>query len=70
MKTITKDYLIEDLVNDYPSSVKYLMQNGIRCLVCGEPIWGTLEQAAIEKGFSSEQIENFVKELNQLQEIN
>lgn len=70
MKTITKDYLIEDLVSDYPPSVKYLMQNGIRCLVCGEPIWGTLEQAAIEKGFSSEQIENFVKELNQLQEIN
>ncbi|MDP2304067.1 MAG: DUF1858 domain-containing protein [Ignavibacteria bacterium] len=70
MKTITKDYLIEDLVNDYPFSVKYLMQNGIRCLVCGEPIWGTLEQSALEKGFSSEQIENFVKELNQLQEIN
>jgi iron-sulfur cluster repair protein YtfE (RIC family) len=70
MKIITKDCTIEDLVNDYPFTVKYLMQNGIRCLVCGEPIWGTLEQAALEKGFSSEQIDNFVKELNKLQENN
>jgi hypothetical protein len=70
MKIITKEYLIEDLVNDYPFSVQYLMQNGIRCLVCGEPIWGTLEQAALEKRFSSEQIEKFVAELNLLREKN
>jgi hypothetical protein len=70
MKIITKEYLIEDLVNDYPFSVQYLMQNGIRCLVCGEPVWGTLEQAALEKSFSSEQIEKFVAELNLLREKN
>ena len=36
------------------------------CLACGEPIWGTLEEAAKKKGFSDEEIEIFVKELNAL----
>ena len=60
---ITKDILIEDLVNNYPFSVKYLMENGIRCIMCGEPIWGTLEEAAKEKDFDVAAINNFVKDL-------
>lgn len=61
---ITKEIYIEDLVRDYPGAVTYLMEKGIRCLMCGEPIWGTLESAAKEKGFNDEDIEVFVKELN------
>lgn len=45
MKQVTKDIEIEDLVKLIPESVTYLMNNGIRCLRCGEPIWGTLEEA-------------------------
>lgn len=67
---VTKDIEIEDLVNEIPKSVSYLMEQGIRCLRCGEPIWGTLEEAALEKGFNEEQIENFVVELNKLSEAN
>ena len=48
---ITKDIEIEDLVNLVPESVTYLSNEGIRCLRCGEPIWGSLESAAKEKGF-------------------
>ena len=65
---ITKDTTIEELVNDVPGAVKYLMEQGIRCIVCGEPIWGTLEEAAEEKGFNAEQIEKFVKDLNEIQQ--
>jgi len=61
---------IEDLVNDYPYSVKYLSDKGIRCIACGEPIWGTLEEAALEKGFDREQIALFVKELSEMGEKN
>ena len=61
---ITKEIYIEDLVRDYPGAVTYLMEKGIRCLMCGEPIWGTLESAAKEKGFNDEDIEVFVKDLN------
>ncbi len=64
--TIYQDTLIEELISALPEAVTYLMQQGIRCMVCGEPMWGSIEQAAREKGFSSEQIGGFVRDLNLL----
>ena len=63
---ISKLTLIEDLVTDVPGSVTYLMDQGIKCIACGEPIWGTLDGAAKEKGFSDSQIHGFVLALNLL----
>ncbi|HOI29279.1 MAG TPA: DUF1858 domain-containing protein [Melioribacteraceae bacterium] len=63
-KKISKEIEIEELVNLIPEAVSYLMENGIRCLRCGEPIWGSLENAAKEKGFNDEEIERFTGELN------
>ncbi len=63
---ITKDIEIEDLVNELPESVGYLRVEGIRCLRCGEPIWGSLENAAKEKGYNHKEIERFVKDLNKM----
>ena len=63
---ITKKTLIEDLITEYPDSVSYMMRQGIRCIKCGEPTWGTIEQAAIEKGFSEESINRIVEELANL----
>lgn len=65
-KEITKEITIEDLIIVKPEAVTYLMEKGIRCLVCGEPIWGTLESAAKEKGFSDDDINKFVEDLNKL----
>ncbi len=64
---ITKDISIEELVEDFPVAVSYLMRKGIKCIACGDPIWGTLEEAAKEKGFCDEEIEDFVKELKENQ---
>ena len=63
---IDKDIAIEDLVETIPGSVRYLMEQGIRCIACGEPIWGTLEEAAKEKGFNDEDIRKFINYLNNL----
>jgi len=63
---ITKEIEIEDLVTTYPFSVRYLSQKGIRCIACGEPIWGTLEEAAKEKGFDDDQIDTFLSEMNEI----
>lgn len=63
---ITKDITIEELVNQKVSAVRYLADKGIKCIACGEPIWGTLEQAARDKGFDQEDIAGFVRELNAL----
>ncbi len=64
VEMINKNILIEDLVEILPESVTYLMENGIRCLRCGEPAWGTLENAAKEKGVSDDKIDEFVNDLN------
>lgn len=66
LKKISKEIEIEDLVKIFPESVTFLMEKGIRCLRCGEPIWGTLENAAKEKGFTENDINSFVNELNLL----
>ena len=65
---ITKETSIEDLVENYSFSVDYLAKNGIRCIVCGEPIWGSLQEASEEKGFDAQAIEKFVADLNSLAE--
>jgi methionine synthase II (cobalamin-independent) len=63
---IDKDTLIEDLVRELPQAVRYLKQHNIKCLECGEPIWGTLAEAAREKGYTDDDIAKFVDELNRL----
>jgi hypothetical protein len=63
---ITKDIQIEVLVEQYPFSVRYLMEKGIRCIMCGEPIWGTLEEAALKKNFDQETIAGFINDLNNM----
>lgn len=60
---ITRNIEIEDLVRHYPASIKFLAEKGIKCIACGEPIWGTLEEAAKEKGFNGAAIDNILKEL-------
>ncbi|MCF6170672.1 MAG: hypothetical protein L3J31_05080 [Bacteroidales bacterium] len=65
---ITNDILIEDLVENYNFAVRYLMEKGIRCIMCGEPVWGTLEEAAKEKGFSDSGIAEIVGEMKSLAE--
>ncbi|MCL5028067.1 MAG: DUF1858 domain-containing protein [Bacteroidetes bacterium] len=64
MNKITKEILIEDLVDKIPKSVDYLMNKGIVCIRCGEPVWGTLESTAKEKGMEDEDIQNIVDKLN------
>ena len=65
-KPIDKKISIEELVETVPASVSYLSRKGIKCIACGEPIWGTLEEAALEKGFLKNEIEGFVRDLNAL----
>ena len=66
MNKLSADTTIEELVSVLPASVTSLMEKGIKCIACGEPIWGTLEEAAREKGFGDDQVAEFVDELNRL----
>lgn len=60
---VTRETVIEDLVERYPDAVTFLMEKGIRCLRCGEPIWGTLGSAMDEKDFPIARQMEIVREL-------
>ena len=60
---ITKQIEIEDLVRAYPASIKFLSEKNIKCIACGEPIWGTLEEAAKEKGYADDEIDTIISEM-------
>ncbi len=70
MEIITKEILIEELVNKIPQSVDYLMKKGIVCIRCGEPVWGTLETAAKAKGFDDNEIQNLINDIEKFLQNN
>lgn len=61
---ISKDSDIEDIVNDYPQLIRPLKEHGIACIVCGEPVWGTLEQIANSKNI--ENLDVIIEEMNRI----
>ena len=60
---ISADVFIEDLVEDYPASVAFLLERKIVCIKCGEPIWGTLRETLVRGEI--EDIDRFVRDLNE-----
>ncbi len=66
---LTKDISIGELVAKHPFAVQWLFEKGIRCIRCGEPVWGTLESAALEKGFNTGEIAELVSELDNISQL-
>lgn len=67
---INKDTTIEELVSLLPESISFLMEKGIQPLICGEPIWGTIEEVVLAKGFTFEELEKILLELNKMLQSN
>ncbi|MGQ9820149.1 MAG: DUF1858 domain-containing protein [Candidatus Kapaibacteriales bacterium] len=67
---INRNTTIEELVSLLPESVSYLMERGIRPLICGEPIWGTIEEIVLAKGFTTDELEKMLLDLNKMLENN
>ncbi len=61
---LTKDMLVEDLVQFYPQLIGPLAHKRVVCMICGEAYWGTLEELARNKGI--EDIDALVAELSEL----
>ena len=53
---------VEELIEAYPGINSFLMERGIFCIKCGEPIWATLEEMIKEKGLD---VSETVDELNE-----
>lgn len=50
MRRVDPKITIEELVEVIPTAPKILREFGLVCIQCGEPVWGTLEELAQEKG--------------------
>ncbi len=64
MNRIQRTTSIEDLVERFPGSVRFLINRNLPCLVCGEPSWGTLEELALDKSWDDNAINKLVEEMN------
>jgi len=59
--TITVDTSIDELLELLPESNGYLIEQGLPCLVCGEPFWGTIGSLAEKHGV--EDVDRIIREL-------
>ncbi len=67
-KPVTPDQWIEDILREYPDAQDFLSKNGIVCVMCGEPVWGSLDEQMDEKGFDEAKKRELVASLNKFLE--
>lgn len=46
---ITKDTVIEELIEEIPDSSTFFLRFGIRCFTCSGALWGTIEDVLRNK---------------------
>ena len=61
---VTSETKVDEMVDEFPDTVKFLMARGLPCVVCGEPFWGTLGELCRQKKWTDEQIEGLVRDFN------
>lgn len=54
MKFIDGKMEIEEIVVKFPETIGPMQEMGVQCMLCGEPVWGTLEEKIHEKGLENE----------------
>ena len=59
---VSLDIQIEELVETFPEAVRFLTRRGVRCIRCGESVWGILGELLREDGI--EKPELLIDELN------
>ncbi len=60
---ITPDITVEELIDYYPASTAFLIERGLPCIVCGEPVWGNLRELALDKKLTDAEINALVEAL-------
>ena len=63
---ITKDTTIDKMIEACPKAVGLLIEEGLPCVVCGEPFWGTLGELAAQKGWDDSRIDRLTEKLREL----
>ncbi len=63
---ITKNSKIGEVIDAFPAAADVLLKNNIHCLGCGGRNFETIDQGLKVHGFSDEEIDKIVKELNKI----
>jgi len=61
---IRPDDLVEDVVQRSPQTVRVFMSHRFPCLVCGEPVWGTIRENAERNGITGAAFDRMMADLN------
>lgn len=64
--TLGPDTAVEDVITSNPETVRVFMDHDIRCLICGEPIWGTVGEAMEDRRLRPEKRESLLAALRAL----
>ncbi len=62
---IKPEDLVEDVIQQYPATVRVFMDHDFPCLVCGEAVWGTVEENAGRNNITGEKFNELMKALNE-----
>ena len=65
---IKPEDLVEDVIQNYPQTVKVFMDFDFPCLICGEPVWGTIKENADRSGITGAKFQQMMEELNKVVE--
>lgn len=60
---ITKDMIIEEVVNQYPQTVPVFLMHGLHCVGCHVSLWESIEQGALAHGID---IDPLMEDLNKV----
>lgn len=63
MPEINSEMMVADLIAAYPFAVSFLSERNLHCIICGEPVWGTIQELARDKHLDPQQIEELIIDL-------
>lgn len=66
---ITKDMIIQDIIDVCPGAIEVFMEYGFHCFSCMASNFETLEDGARAHGLSDEDIQALLEELQSLAEV-
>lgn len=63
--TVTRDMIIGDIVAMFPDAAEILLSYGIHCVGCYANAFETLEQGLLGHGYTEDQLQELINELNE-----
>jgi hybrid cluster-associated redox disulfide protein len=70
LQTITKDWIIAEIVLQYPQCTEVLAEWGLHCYACSIGTVETLEEGCLGHGFSEEDLNSMLDDINDAIENN